>query len=83
MMGYAQVEPFTEIIKADGVPNVTIVTPNESYAVLVNPGMGFTTQSSLDGDVPGYPKSTIAYYRWYWDELEPQEDLTGRWSTRL
>ena len=69
----AQVEPFTEIIKADGMPNVTIVAPDESDAVLVNPGMGFTTQSALDGDVPGYPKSTIAYYRWYWDELEPQE----------
>jgi hypothetical protein len=71
--GYSQVEPFIEIVTAKGVPNVTVVAPGESDALLVNPGMGFTTQSSLDGEVPGYPKSTIAYYRWYWDELEPEE----------
>jgi len=70
---YSQVDPFIDIIKAKGVPNVTIVAPVESDEVLVNPGMGFTTQSFIDGDVPGYPQSTIAYYRWYWDELEPEE----------
>ena len=71
--GYAQVKPFMQIITAKGVPNLTVVAPTESDALLVNPGMGFTTHSSLDGEVPGYPKSTIAYYRWYWDELEPEE----------
>ena len=70
---FSQVEPFMNIIKAVGIPNVIIVSPLESDEVLVNPGMGFTTQSSIDGEVPGYPKSSIAYYRWYWDELEPQE----------
>jgi len=73
VQSYAQVKPFIEIIKAKGVPNLTIVSPIESDAVLVNPGMGFTTHSSVDQDVPGYPQSSIAYYRWYWDELEPQE----------
>ena len=68
-----QVKPFVNIIKAKGVPNATIVAPVESDEVLVNPGMGFTTASMLDGDVPGYPQSSIAYYRWYWDELEPGE----------
>jgi len=69
----AQVEPFVNIITAKGVPNVVLVTPIELDEVLVNPGMGFTTQSSLNGDVPGYPQCSLAYYRWYWDELEPQE----------
>ncbi len=59
--------------KPAGVPNVTVVSPIELDEVLVNPGMGFTTHSSLDGNVPGYPQSSIAYYRWYWDELEPEE----------
>ena len=72
-LSHAQVEPFINIIKAKGVPNVVVVTPIESDEILANPGMGFTTHSSVDGDVPGYPHSTIAYYRWYWDELEPQE----------
>jgi hypothetical protein len=70
---FSQVEPYVNIIKAKGVPNVTIVSPLESDEILVNPGMGFTTHSSLDGDVPGYPESSIAYYRWYWDVLEPEE----------
>jgi hypothetical protein len=69
----AQIEPFVNIIKAKGVPNVTIVSPIETDEILVNPGMGFTTHSSLDGNVPGYPESSIAYYRWYWDVLEPEE----------
>jgi hypothetical protein len=68
-----QVKPFVNIIKARGVPNLTIVAPIESQEVLVNPGMGFTTHSSLDSNVPGYPQSSIAYYRWYWDVLEPRE----------
>jgi hypothetical protein len=79
-MAFGQVQPFMKIITAKGVPNVTAVSPVESDEVLANPGMGFTTQSSVDGDVPGYPASTIAYYRWYWDELEPQE---GRFNWRM
>jgi len=72
-IAFAQVQPFMKIITAKGVPNVVLVTPTESDEVLVNPGMGFTTQSSVNGTVPGYPPSTVAYYRWYWDELEPQD----------
>lgn len=62
----AQVQPFMKIITAKGMPNVVIVNPVPSDEVLVNPGMGFTTQSSVDATVSGYPRSTIAYYRWYW-----------------
>ncbi len=69
----AQVKPFVEIIKAKGVPNVVVVSPPELDKVLVNPGMGFTTHGALDGDVPGYPECSIAYYRWYWDELESKK----------
>lgn len=68
-----QVEPFVNIIKGDGTPNIVLVSPQETDAVLVNPGMGFTTHQSFNGGVPGYPESTIAYFRWYWEELEPQE----------
>lgn len=70
---FSQVEPFVNIIKAKGVPNIVIFSPPEIDDVLCNPGMGFTTHSSFNGDVPGYPESSIAYFRWYWDELEPQE----------
>ena len=47
--------------------------------VLYNPGMGFTTAGSFDGDAPGYPKSTIAYWGWYWETIEP-ENGKYRWD---
>ncbi len=70
-----QVKPFVNIIKGDGTPNVVLVSPQETDEVLTNPGMGFTTAGKFDGEVPGYPKSTIAYFRWYWEDLEPQEGV--------
>lgn len=73
----------------------TIVKPEESREILVNPGMGFTTfnrfnedhHSGLGADLDlesmltpegdlaycGYPPSSIAYFRWYWDVIEPAE----------
>jgi len=55
------------------------VCPREIDDVLYNPGMGFTTANAFDGDVPGYPKSTIAYWGWYWEEIEP-ENGKFRWD---
>lgn len=54
----------------------TIVTcPKETSEVLVNPGMGWTTFHSFNGDEvnKNYPRSSIAYFRLYWDRLEPEE----------
>jgi len=49
--------------------------PEEIDDVLTNPGMGFTTFHKIDGEMPydQYPKSSIAYFRWYWRELEPEQ----------
>ena len=47
-----------------GNPDRNTVWPAEIDDVLYNPGMGFTTMRAFDGDVPGNPKSTIAYFRW-------------------
>lgn len=55
------------------------VWPKGIDDVLYNPGMGFTTANSFDGDVPGYPKSTVAYWRWYWEAVEP-EDGAFNWE---
>ncbi|MBI4474097.1 MAG: DUF4832 domain-containing protein [Acidobacteria bacterium] len=51
------------------------VTPREIFDVLVNPGMGWTTFFSFNGDEinQNHPPSSIAYFRFYWDELEPRE----------
>ncbi len=63
---------------ADDPLRVTIA-PTEIDDVLYNPGMGFTTSNSFDGDVAGYPRSRIAYWGWYWDEIEPKEGAY-RWD---
>lgn len=51
--------------------NLRTVRPKLIDDVLYNPGMGFTTAGCFDGDAAGYPKSTIAYWGWYWDKIEP------------
>ena len=51
--------------------NRRTVRPKVIDDVLYNPGMGFTTSNCFDGDVPGYPRSTIAYCGWYWNKIEP------------
>ncbi len=52
-----------------------VVTPEEIDDVLVNPGMGWTTFHRFNSDHPPeqYPRTSIAYFRWYWDTLEPEE----------
>ncbi len=55
--------------------NRTVVTPAGLDSVLVNPGMGFTTFYSFNGDPlnVNHPECSIAYFRWYWKDLEPRE----------
>jgi hypothetical protein len=58
-------------------PGSTIVRPAVIDSVLLNPGMGFETFNRTN-DAPAdsegwHPQTTLAYYRWYWAEIEPQE----------
>ncbi|MEX5281372.1 DUF4832 domain-containing protein [Nitrospira tepida] len=56
-------------------PMVT-VTPVEIDEVLYNPGMGFADFHFGFGHPPPadrYPRSTVAYFRWSWADLEPAE----------
>ena len=62
-----------------GNPGKQTVRPGVIDDVLYNPGMGITTANSFDGDVDGYPKSRIAYWRFYWNEIEP-ENGNFRWD---
>jgi hypothetical protein len=55
-----------------------IIEPEGTDEVLVNPGMGFETFHSFNGDqrnisAENYPECSIAYFRFYWDRLEPRE----------
>ncbi|MFC2076550.1 DUF4832 domain-containing protein [candidate division KSB1 bacterium] len=62
-----------------GNPDRNTVWPAAIDDVLYNPGIGFTTMGRFDGEVPGNPKSTIAYFRWYWEVIEP-EDGKYNWA---
>ena len=55
--------------------NAMIIKPEPSSSILVNPGMGWTTFYSFNGDEinAGHPSASIAYFRFYWDDLEPEE----------
>ncbi len=55
-----------------------VVEPKASDELLVNPGMGFETFHCFNADerirrLDYYPECSIAYYRFYWDKLEPRE----------
>ena len=62
-----------------GNPGKYTVCPKVIEDVLYNPGKGITTANSFDGDIEGYPKSRIAYWRFYWEEIEPEEG-NYRWD---
>lgn len=55
----------------------TTINPIESNEILYNPGMGFANfHDSWGGPTPSfaaYPTARVAYFRWYWNELEPVE----------
>ena len=65
--------PF--LLSSCSKPETVVVEPVEIDDVLVNPGMGFTTFYSLNNDKinANHPEGSIAYYRWYWEVLEPEE----------
>ena len=69
----ALIIPF--LLSSCSKPKTVVVEPKEIDDVLVNPGMGFTTFYSFNGDEinADHPECSIAYYRWYWDVLEPEE----------
>ncbi|MFZ5501427.1 MAG: beta-galactosidase, partial [Candidatus Micrarchaeota archaeon] len=56
-----------------------VVQPKEIDDILVNPGIGFETFHRFNGDkeVRNYPMCSIAYFRFYWDQVEPEE---GRYA---
>ncbi|MBX3235777.1 MAG: DUF4832 domain-containing protein [Nitrospiraceae bacterium] len=61
----------------------TTVRPREVSDLLYNPGMGFADFHFGFGHPPSaaeYPKTTVAYFRWSWAELEPEE---GRYNFAL
>ena len=63
---------------AVAVNDTNLITPREIDDVLVNPGMGFETAGVLGKGrkIRNYPVCSIAYSRFYWDELSPRKANT-------
>ena len=59
-------------------PLEVVVLPVETDEFLLNPGVGFTSPNATDSNLrswnPKYPLCSTAYYRWYWNEIEPADD---------
>ncbi len=51
------------------------VLPAPSDQFLLNPHRGFATTHQFNDNIRGirHPQCTIVQFRWYWDELEPEE----------
>ncbi|WP_305846190.1 DUF4832 domain-containing protein [Photobacterium kishitanii] len=49
--------------------------------ILVNPDIGLTDFYTIDSHddpynpVPSYPQTSVVYYRWYWEQLEPEQGV--------
>ncbi|MCD6357557.1 MAG: DUF4832 domain-containing protein, partial [Thermoproteales archaeon] len=52
-----------------------VVEPVEIDDTLLNPGRGFATTHCFNEDIRDrlHPQCSIVQFRWYWDELEPEE----------
>ena len=55
-----------------------VIEPEATDEILVNPAVGFETFHRFSSDpritrLEYYPKCSIAYFRFYWDALEPRE----------
>ncbi|PSU91828.1 DUF4832 domain-containing protein [Photobacterium kishitanii] len=68
--------PLTNIAVAQPITQIT--TPTIIDDVLINPDIGITDHQSFNihGDPwwnkPSHPETSVVYFRWYWEELEPQ-----------
>lgn len=65
---------------AETLPQETMVSvmPVEIDDVLINPGIGFASfnqagSADIEAGESFYPSCTIAYFRWYWPQIEPRE----------
>jgi len=62
------------LLSCTGIKKVEVL-PKEINDTLLNPGRGFATTHQFNENLGDrrHPKCTVAQFRWYWDELEPEE----------
>ena len=63
------------VADAAGAQGMVTVRPEETDAILANPGVGWQTfhrTAKEDRNLPAWIPSTVHYARWGWGELEPK-----------
>lgn len=56
-------------------------TPTTNNNILINPDIGITDHQTINRhsnpywSEPSAPKTSVVYYRWYWEQLEPQQGV--------
>lgn len=75
---------FSNTIMAEEITIKT--TPIVINKILINPDIGITDYHSFDikndpwWNQPTHPETSVVYFRWYWEELEPQK---GQYNFKL
>jgi len=73
---FSPLMPFVlaALLSCSGGGNVA-VEPVETNETLLNPGRGFATTHMFNDGLGDrlHPKCTLVQFRWYWDQLEPEE----------
>lgn len=64
---------MSRVVSAVEVNDAALVNPKPIDDVLTNPGIGFECGLQADRAIKNYPSCSIAYFRFYWDKLEPEE----------
>jgi len=62
--------------EAAAKPGLVVVKPEETDAILANPGMGWQTfhrTRDQDKSLPAWIPSTVHYARWGWGQIEPRQ----------
>ncbi|HEY6084682.1 MAG TPA: DUF4832 domain-containing protein [Nitrospira sp.] len=78
LLSFMTVASTDQAVAVQTIPDIPLLTvyPTETDTILNNPGMGFADFHFGFDHPPSesqYPRSTVAYFRWSWAELEPAE----------
>ncbi|MCD9518225.1 DUF4832 domain-containing protein [Photobacterium phosphoreum] len=61
--------------------NNQVLNPHPINDILVNPDIGLTDFYTIDSHddlynpIKSYPQTSVVYYRWYWEQLEPEQGV--------
>ncbi|GLT13406.1 DUF4832 domain-containing protein [Vibrio algivorus] len=73
------IPPFMFLFFNTACASTIDYSPVESDQILVNPDIGIVDHQTINikdnpyWNIPSYPETSVVYFRWYWEELEPEK----------